>query len=92
MAKEWISKESVYDSREFGSGVDVVNAMNQATDCCHAIRTRNYNFVIVWEVAMGAEKGTEHYSAHMKLSNCGAIFADTLFTMTQQKGASGVWK
>lgn len=92
VAKEWVSKLPIYDSREFGSGVDVVDAMNQATDCCYAVRTRKYNFVIVWEVATGAEKGNEHYSAHMDLSNCGAIFADTLFTMMQQKKTSDVWK
>jgi hypothetical protein len=80
VAKQLISKESIFGSGEFNNGVDVVDSMNRTDNCCGTTRTRTPLGVIVWDVRVVAEKGNERFYAQMELSNCSSLFTDSKFT------------
>jgi hypothetical protein len=80
VAKEWVSKRNFYSLWGSTNGADVRDAMNRTPDCCGVTRSRNWDGVIVWRVDMEADRGADHISVEMQLSNCGEIFSDTFFS------------
>lgn len=80
VAKKKIVKDRRFSSSRFGSAPDFVDDLKETDDCCSAVKTRNYSFVVVWEVrlfAQTAARPTQRVAVVM-LSNCGSyIFADS---------------
>ena len=80
VAKRKIVKDSRFSSIRFGSAPDFVDDLGETEGCCSAIKTRNYSFVVVWEVRLFAQTAAKPNprAAIVNLSNCGSyIFADS---------------
>lgn len=80
VAKRKIVKDPRFSSSSFGSAPDFVDDLKETNNCCSAVKTRNYSFVVVWEVrlfAQTAARSNQRIAVAM-LSNCGSyIFADS---------------
>jgi hypothetical protein len=85
VAKNKLITDPFFSSVDFGSAPDYLNLLDQTNNCCQAIRSRNFFFVVVWDVYLVAETPTKRLIALMGLSNCGAIFAETKFKMIEPK-------
>lgn len=80
VAKKKIVKDPRFSSNKFGSAPDFVEDLKDTDDCCTAVRTRNYSFVVAWEVRLFAQTAARPNQrvAVVMLSNCGThIFADS---------------
>jgi hypothetical protein len=80
VAKRKIVKDPRFSSSRFGSAPDFVDDLSEMENCCSAVRTRNYSFVVVWEVNLFARTAARPNPRHatVMLSNCGSyIFAES---------------
>ncbi|MFG3591913.1 hypothetical protein [Bradyrhizobium sp. RDI18] len=80
VAKKKIVKDARFSSNRFGSAPDFVDDLSEMENCCSAVRTRNYSFVVVWEVNLFARTAARPNPRHatVMLSNCGSyIFAES---------------
>lgn len=80
VAKRKIVKDPRFSSSRFGSAPDFVDDLSETENCCSAVKTRNYSFVVVWEVRLFAQTAARPNQrvAIVMLSNCGSyIFADS---------------
>ncbi|UPJ51862.1 hypothetical protein IVB30_11240 [Bradyrhizobium sp. 200] len=80
VAKRKIVKDLRFSSSRFGSAPDFVDDLSETENCCSAVKTRNYSFVVVWEVRLFAQTAVRPNPrvAIVMLSNCGSyIFADS---------------
>lgn len=80
VAKRKIVKNPRFSSSRFGSAPDFVDDLSETENCCSAVKTRNYSFVVVWEVRLFAQTAARPNQrvAIVMLSNCGSyIFADS---------------
>ena len=74
VAKKKMVRDPRFSSESFGSAPDFVDDLNDTDDCCSAVKTINYSFVVEWEVRLLAQTTArpQQRIAVVRLSNCGS--------------------
>ena len=70
---------------DFGSASAFVDALSETRDCCSAVRSVYFPFLVVWDVQLYERTAARPNgrSAQLFLSNCGTIFTYDSYALAE---------